>query len=170
MIELHISATSPQELIETINGLATLGSANRTVRPAAETEEEAVPQAEAPKATRGRRQKGSDDAAPATPPSEAQLDTAEAEPDGSGPTVTELAISEQSAKVETPPAEAGEVVALDAVREALSKACAPGGKTSMREAQDHMKNTYKQVNGDPVRRLSELQVKDYALLMAWIGA
>jgi len=63
----------------------------------------------------------------------------------------------------------GDVVTLDVLQQAFAKATAAGGKLSMQDAQNLLKSNFTTAAGEPVRRIAEIQPKDYAAVLQRLG-
>jgi hypothetical protein len=183
MIELKINADTPEELIATINGLATLGNGRRTFAPAEpfvppDEEPEERPQPEP--VSRGGRRKKAD--APAVTdlsggdPASGAADTAGAgqiagpaattvKSDLVGDTLSQQ-IKEANAESRAEKENGGEVVTLEVVQQVFGQATAPGGKLTMLQAQALLKDNFKDAAGEPVRRIRDLLPADYAAAIA----
>lgn len=181
MIELHISATSPEELIATINGLATLGSSRRVLEPAepfAQGDDEDAPVPQPESSSRGGRRKKAD-APRDTAPSGGAQGSADEDSAGAGQNAAQLATTVKSdlvgdtlsQQIKTANAEAkaerdAEVVTLEVVQQALAEATKPGGGMSMMKAQEVLMANFTTAAGEPLRRIREAKPEDYAAILA----
>lgn len=188
-IELKINADTPEELIATINGLATLGRAPVTVSRAApaaephdaveERAETALEEASRPTSRRGRPAKAQAAAPQDTPPSEAEPASEAAAGDGSGSTAGTDATSVKSdlvgdklsqqikeAVAESPPeAEAPATITLEHLNEKFAGLIGDGKKfPAMRLAQEFLKANFVSNAKEPCRSLREVLPQDYPRL------
>lgn len=182
-IELKINADTPEELIATINGLATLGQrpqpAARATELVADEEREAA--VERPTTRRGRPPK----AAPVqtdTGLSEAEQPSDDPASAGSGPDADPPAtsvksdlvgdklsqqIKEANAEAAAERTEAPGTITLEHLNEKFASLMGDGKKfPSMRVAQDFLKANYVNAAGEPVRAMRDIQTQDYARLWA----
>ena len=174
-IELKIIADTAAELIETINGLSTLGRGTqaapapaKVVAPeeAVQTMEQAAVAEETVRRT--RRTKAEMEAA-------SRPQAAEPAPDTASPSTDEQTgpSSNEAAKPATLADQIREVNAADGqptradVEAATTAFCDPNtGKGSMKQAREILRANFLTVEGQPVDRLGPLQPKDFAAYIA----
>ena len=173
-IELKIIADTAAELIETINGLSTLGRGTQAAPAPAKVvavEPEALEEtASQTTERRTRRTKAEMEAAAKTHPQPES--TGAAEPAATGSEATS-ATGAQSAATNSGAATTG---ASDSSSEQPTRAdaeaattafCDPNtGKGSMKQAREILRANFLTVEGQPVDRLGPLQPKDFAAYIA----
>ena len=176
-IRLEINADTPEELIATINGLATLGRGTAAPAPVAKTvavEPEALEETPAQTTERRTRRTKAEMEAASRPqaapaPVVEQSDSEAATPASNAGTdrgTRSTGEGTLAAQIREVNAADGQPTRAD-VEAATTAFCDPNtGKGSMKQAREILRANFLTVEGQPVDRLGPLQSKDFAAYIA----
>ncbi len=167
-VTLNIVALDAADLLKTVMDIARSGMSTAVIAPAAIAAAESLepaPVAETPAQAeeagkRTRRTKAEMEAARSPQAAASALDTDSPSTDSQ----TEASSNETARPAAS---QEGEAATFESVTEATTKWCSPdGGKGSMKQARDLLREHFVTADGQPVDRLSTLQPKDFAAYIA----